>query len=605
MLFFLASWFLLAVCGATLGSRLLGLTKSSIFSHFGDRMIVATWLGLLTGASILLGLSVVLPLSPAMGLGLLVILTTVAGSDKSVRIDLRTLLGHLTRVKLAFGFLIVVTALNATRLVEAYDTGLYHYPLTSWLARYGTVRGLALIHFRFGFSSSWFALAAPFDFGPFQGRTAGLLGGFAILLCLLHFAVAIARILQRRAESADWFLAGGYIFVLLVCLSWAFEVSLSPDVPVWILTFLVGWLMLVSGRADVHEAPRSTSGDGALVVLMLALCTIALKPSAAPIVVVAAVFYWFTSSSRWSTRLFSGAIASIVAVPVVLANLTSSGCPLYPNSAFCLDVPWGVGKPGAQEVAAGIADWGRWRDASAAGVPAGNWVVAWISQPEKLVLVSFCAVCLVGFFSLRGWRAGRSVLYTLGLALFGTAFVFVSAPNPRFGVGYFALYPAILLAAAGPKLEHLLPGRSSEARWFNRPATLAYLVVAIAGLVAAQGARREIKLRQEIARAGAPQMPAESELLTRLLLPPAIASSPGDLVVVKNRKLSRVGRFELATDRWNGIEYRSPQDRDQCWGAALPCVPAPLEGDVGLRSPAHGFQFGFAHLAKAGNISRR
>jgi hypothetical protein len=374
---------------------------------------------------------------------------------------------------------------------------------------------------------------------------------------------------------------------------------------VWILTLLVGWLMLVSGRADAHEPPRTTLGDGPLVVLMLALCTISLKPSAAPIVVVAGVFYWFSSSLRWSTRLLSGAIASVAAVPVVLANVTSSGCPLYPNSAFCLDVPWGVGKAGAQEVAAGIADWGRWRDASAAGTPAGNWVVAWISQPEKLVLMSFCAVCLVGFFALRGWRAGRSVLYALGLALFGTAFVFVSAPNPRFGVGYFALYPAMLLAAAGPKFEPLARGQSSAARGFNRPAALAYLVVAIAGLVAAQGAWREFRVRQEIARAGAAQLPVESEFLHRLLEPPAVASSPGDLVVVKNRKLSRVGRFELATDRWNGIEYRSPQDRDQCWGAALPCVPAPLEGDVGLRSPANGFQSGFAHMAKAGNISRR
>lgn len=240
MIFYLASWALLIVSGAALGSALLGLTRSSIFSHFGDRMIVATWLGLLTLAAILLGLSVVLPLSPAVGFGLFLILSTVAGSVKSVRSDFETLLRHLTRpVKLGFGFLVVVTALNATRLVEAYDTGLYHYPLTSWLARYGTVPGLALIHFRFGFSSSWFALAAPFDFGPFQGRTAALLGGLAILLCLLHFSLAMARILQRRAESADWFLAGGYIFVLLVCLSWAFEVSLSPDVPVWILTLLV------------------------------------------------------------------------------------------------------------------------------------------------------------------------------------------------------------------------------------------------------------------------------------------------------------------------------------------------------------------------------
>jgi len=110
-------------------------------------------------------------------------------------------MGYLTRpIALSLAVLAVVVALNSTRFVEAYDTGLYHYPLTRWLSSYGTVRGLALIHFRFGFSSSWFALAAPFDFGPLQGRIASLLGGFAALLCLSHLALAVSRIFERRAH---------------------------------------------------------------------------------------------------------------------------------------------------------------------------------------------------------------------------------------------------------------------------------------------------------------------------------------------------------------------------------------------------------------------
>jgi hypothetical protein len=605
MLFYLASWTLLIVFGAAVGSAWLAITKSSMFSHFGDRMITATWLGLLTIAAILLGLSVVLPLSPAVGLSLVVLLGTVALSAKSVRREFERSLSYLTKpVGMSLVVVAVVVALNSTRLVEAYDTGLYHYPLTHWLSSYGTVPGLALIHFRFGFSSSWFALAAPFDFGPFQGRISALLGGLAILLCLCHFALAISRILQRRADTADWFLSGGYIFVLLVCFSWAFEVSLSPDVPVWILTLLVGWLMLVSG-ADRSKASRTSSEDGPIVVLILALCTIALKPSAAPIAVTAGLFYWFSSPSTWITRLVSGSVAGLVVVPVVVANVASSGCPLYPNSTLCLEVPWGVGKAGAREVAAGIADWGRWRDATSSAANAGNWMVAWISQPDKLVLVAFCSLCILGFLALRGWRAHKSFPYVLGLALFGTAFLFVNAPNPRFGVGYFSLYPALFLVAAGPKLERLVRSRWAAAGGLKRPTTLAYVLVAIAAMVAVQGSVRDHRLRGELASAYSPQVSMDSKLLDRLLLPPALASSQGDLVVVKNRRLSRIGRLDLAPDRSNGIEYRSPKDRDQCWAATLPCVPAPLEGDVGLRSPANGFRSGFMRLAKVGDVSRR
>jgi hypothetical protein len=604
MLFYLASWTLLIVSGAAVGSALLNLAKSSIFSHFGDRMITATWLGLLTMAAILLGLSVALPLSPTVGLGLLISLAAIALGSKPVRRDFGISWRYITKpAGFGLGVVALVAALNSTRLVEVYDTGLYHYPLTRWLSSYGTVPGLALIHFRFGFSSSWFALAAPFDFGPFQGRTSALLGGLAIFLSLSHFALVFSRIWQRRADRADWFLAAGYIFILLVCLSWSFEVSLSPDVPVWVMTLFVGWLMLVSSRPGLASPLLDSSGDGPVVVLILALCTIALKPSAAPIVAIAGLFYWFNSPRSWNLRLVSGLVAGVIALPVVVANITSSGCPLYPNSTLCIDVPWGVGKAGAQDVAAGIADWGRWRDATAPSATAGNWVVAWISQPDKLVLVTFCSLCVLGFIALRGWRAHKSVLYVLGLALFGTGFLFVNAPNPRFGVGYFALYPALLLAAAGPSLERLVHSRWADAGGPKSANAVAYVLIAVSAILVVQGSLRDVKLRRELARANSSE--AHSSLMDRLFLPPAVASSPGDLVVVKNRRLSRIGRLELVTDRSNGIEYRSPADRDQCWGAALPCVPVPPEGDVGLRSPANGFRSGFTHLAKVGNVSRR
>src|SRR5580698_6114892 len=171
MLIYLICWTLLLGCGIAVGSAILALPKSSGFVRFGDHAIAATWLGLLTIAAALLGLSVLTPLTPWVGFGVMVMFGVAAACIRAVRRDFATLLTHASGpVIFAFGILAMVAALNATRFVEAYDTGLYHYPLTRWLATYGTVRGLALIHFRFGFSSSWFALAAPFDFGVLQGR---------------------------------------------------------------------------------------------------------------------------------------------------------------------------------------------------------------------------------------------------------------------------------------------------------------------------------------------------------------------------------------------------------------------------------------------------
>src|ERR1700730_4621429 len=84
MLFCLASWILLAVCGCTVGSAILALTENSGVSHVGDRAITATWLGVLGVAALLLGLSVLVPLSPAVGLSLMVVLTAAALCSRAV-----------------------------------------------------------------------------------------------------------------------------------------------------------------------------------------------------------------------------------------------------------------------------------------------------------------------------------------------------------------------------------------------------------------------------------------------------------------------------------------------------------------------------------------
>jgi hypothetical protein len=609
MLLYLVCWTFLVAAAAAVGSALLSLPEGSAFSHVGDRMIAATWLGLLIIAAVLLGLSVVVPLSPATGFCAIAVLAAIAASFRSVRRDFATWFGLLTKpVVLGLGMLALAAALNATGFVEVYDTGLYHYPLTRWLSTYGTVRGLALIHFRFGFSSSWFALAAPFDFGLFQGRIAAMLGGLASFLCLAHLALAASRIAQGRGGRPDWFLAGGYIFILAVCFSWAFEVSLSPDVPVWILTLLVGWLMLLSAPAVAETTPAGPTLS-ALIVFLMALCTLTLKPSAGAIVAIAGIFYLFNSSQKWTARLFQGAVACVIAVPIVAANITSSGCPVYPSPAGCLDVPWGVGKAAAREIATDIGDWGRWRDAATgAGTPAGNWMASWITQPDKLALLSLCLICLFGFLLARGWRAGRGILFVLALGLFGTAFLLVNAPNPRFGVGYFALFPAILLAAIGPTIGTAVRARFGKLE-LTAVNTFAYGLVALALVVAVHARVRDLRLMRNLEAADSVQARAEmavdADFRHRLLLPPALAMSPGDLVITKNRRLSRVGRLELVSDSSNGIDYRSPKDRDQCWGAALPCVPAQLEGDISLRVPSEGIRSGFVHTSKLSDVSRR
>src|SRR5579864_1114967 len=114
MLFHLASWLVLVVSGAAVGCFILAITKSSAFTHFGDRMITAIWLGLLVMASMLLGLSVLMPLKLGVGLGLMAILTAGCLSMKAVRREFGKLREYSTApAALGIGFLAVVTAFTS------------------------------------------------------------------------------------------------------------------------------------------------------------------------------------------------------------------------------------------------------------------------------------------------------------------------------------------------------------------------------------------------------------------------------------------------------------------------------------------------------------
>ena len=599
MLFHLASWIVLVVSGAAVGFFILAITKSSAFTHFGDRVITAVWLGLLVMASLLLGLSVVTPLRLWVGLGVMTVLTAACLSVSGVRRDFARLRQSLTGPAAGgIGLLAVVTAFTSTRVVDAYDTGLYHYQLTRWLSEYGTIPGISLIHIVFGFSSSWFALAAPFDSGMFQGRIAALLGGLAILLCFLHFALALARIIQRRAERSDWFLIGGYTVVFGVCLAWEFEVSLSPDVPAWILHMLAGWLMVVTYK----RGQRDSSDHSAILPLVLALGAGAIKLSAAPVVAVAVIFYWLNSPANWLTRIIASCVPGLFLVPKAATGVVGAGCPFFPSPVLCQKLPWAFSKDAARVASENIRDWARWSGPMPDWANNWNWMLPWIKHLDRLALVALCSLCLLGFVVARGWRSDKSLHYIAALALFGTAFIFVTAPNPRFGAGYLALYPALLMAAIGPWVRELFPLRLIHASNFKT--ALAFAMVLVAIMVGLEAEARDFKLRREVQADGSVHMPSDATLASRLLLPPVLARSEGDLIIIKNRRMDLLESLDLVNDSTNGLAYQHPREGDQCWGAALPCTPRSIDSDVVLRSPEAGLRAGFMRSRSLENVSQ-
>ncbi|MHC5077180.1 MAG: LIC_10190 family membrane protein, partial [Planctomycetota bacterium] len=235
MLFLIIVWAFLLVISFQIGTTLLVFTRSGSFRLIGDRFVVSVWLGIIVISNVLLSISIFSRLSPFVFLivsfGLLLSSMILSGNNL-----LKILHSHIS-LPLIFGFMALLLAISfvSTQVVTWYDTGVYHFGAIKWLSKYGTVPGLALIYYGFGYATSWFALAAPFNNGILEARSCTVTGGLAFVMFIVHFCICLVRIITQRAWMEDWFLVISSLLALLLITRYEIYISPSTDLPVMIL----------------------------------------------------------------------------------------------------------------------------------------------------------------------------------------------------------------------------------------------------------------------------------------------------------------------------------------------------------------------------------
>ncbi|HEX7316881.1 MAG TPA: hypothetical protein VF297_23470 [Pyrinomonadaceae bacterium] len=620
MLFFVGVWLPLLLvcwlCGAAVLERAAG---GRAFARAGDRLVLSLWLGLVILAQLLLTVSHFSPLTPLCGALVAVVISVLALLSRGVREEAARLKGWLKpRPLLGLLALALGVAACAAQPVTFFDTGLYHFQHIRWLSDYGAVRGLGLVHDRFAFTPAWFALAAPFDAGPFETRAAAVACGFALLVAALHALVCARRCAAGEGRGSDWLAALSYALVLPPVLFLRMPPSASPDMPVFFLVVTVAWCVCVleEARAGIDDG---ASSEARLVPLLLAAGAVGVKLNALPLLVVACVYYVWRGGLNARRVLLSGAMVALLLLPTVAHRFFVSGCPLYPSKVLCVDVPWSVGVRQAEHLTRVIRDWARWEGTGLTPADGWGWVVPWATKGftfKNSFVIPFCllvaglgafvrartrlraagtyallAGCagLLVFLLLRGGEllmvvsaaaavvaaltrrggefAGRAWVLAAGLA--GTALTLYAGPALRFGLGYTAILFGALLVPAVIGLNGSVNSGVDEGFW-RRRATLASMLTVcglfffVMALTVEAGARVE----------GGPGW---------LLLPP------------------RMQGALTTTHEVNGLKYLVPASGEQCWAAELPCAPRELPGDVTLRDPARGPRAGFVRTATAPN----
>lgn len=606
MLLLVCAWLpLLLVCWLCGAAVLESASGPEAFRRAGDRLVLSLWLGLVVVAQLLLAVSHFAPLTAPCGAAVGAAVSGLALLSRGVRAEAARLKG-LLRPGTALGLLALALGASAyaSQPVRFFDTGLYHFQNVKWLSEYGTVVGAALLHDRFAFTPAWFALAAPFDGGPFAARAATVANGFALFVASLHALLCARRCAAGGARASDWLVLLSFVVVLPPVLFWRMPASASPDMPVFFLAVAVAWAVCL-----VEEA-RAGLEDGAsgarLIPLLLAAGAVGVKLNALPLLAVACVYYVRGVGLNVRRLLPAGAAAALLILPTLAHRYVVAGCPLYPSKVMCAEVPWSVGVKQAERHTLIIREWARWEGKRPRWADDWNWVGPWLTKgftlrnspvplfclllagagafararlraagtlmllagcagllvflewrgPGLLMVAAAAAAAVAALTGRGGEFAGRAWVLAAGLA--GTALTLWAGPALRFGLGYTAVLLAALLAPAAA-------GFAREAGGWGRRATLATLLTACGLVFFALTAAIE---------AGTHVGAGVEGRVQRLLLPP------------------RLPEAATTPRESNGFKYARASEMEQCWAAELPCSGYELP-DVTLRDPARGLGGGF------------
>ncbi|MEN8145858.1 MAG: hypothetical protein ABFS14_13020 [Gemmatimonadota bacterium] len=559
----------------------------------GDQLIVTAWAGLLLSSSFLLGLSLFMPLGTGVAGGLFVSVGLFSAARGRTRARLRGWIGAAQPGAIAAVILLLLgmaVLANAVR-PSGGDYGGYHYPLTLWFTEVGTVPGLGLLHHRFATPASWWTINSLYNVGFMEGRVEPVLGYVSVLLISSHVVIASARILKGRAARPDWFLVAGFA-LMVPYLSGLLGYPDKPfsdraDEAVAILGLVVAWLFLALSTRRTEEKAGEPRLDRASVVslMVIAAGAVTLKLSALPILAVAWIFVAATSERRAKAALLAASIAALMVSPLLAFGVVTAGCPLFPASLGCMDLPWALEADTVTWYSSTVTNWARWGTAQPQGSFA-EWLSGWVTGQPFLslslltILVGGASGLLISAVRSReiprwGWP--------VALAVVGLAYGIVMAPTLRFLTPYIPAVPALVLMWVAARFPS--PGQAALSRVAGRYPSVAYLAPAL--LLFALYALPTPALNLGAAASGNLGRMVRLEEV-RWRLPHKIPVDPAL-------------EMRLSGD----VRYAFPAETIQCGGTPPPCTPFLTYPDIRLRSPEKGIAGGFVRATRPSGQAER
>lgn len=339
---------------------------------------------------------------------------------------------------------VMITAIAATASPTNSDTGLYHAQAIKWIETYKTVPGLANLHERFGYNSSWLVANALFSMSFLKVQSFHLLPSTLFLICVIYFYGGIYNIAAGKTKLSDLartaFFIAAFLFLNL-------EIS-SPgtDLPVTLILWVISseWIKLMENQSDAIQ-------DHAKWLVLISFLCITIKVSSAPILILA---LWYVIRELRQKRIIRSLLTVLVFglfifVPFISRNIIISGHLVYPGFSFDpIHVEWSI----SPETIEGEKFAIKWfallprvsrEDYQAMTLQTQYRIWFFDQLPRYKAILAYIAgipfvwILLLAFRKWRIWlKENKGYLWIVLTLYAGVIFWLISAPAFRFGFGF-------------------------------------------------------------------------------------------------------------------------------------------------------------------------
>jgi hypothetical protein len=201
------------------------------------------------------------------------------------------------------------------------DNESYYIQTIKWLNEYGLVKGLANLHIFFGQNSGWHICQSVFNFS-FLYKNFNDLSGFCLLIGNIF---AFQKLdLYFKSHKINNLIIG--LFPLFNLLFFRFISSPSPDIPVYVFSFIVFYIFI--------DCYKSICIENFKTILIFVLFILFIKATSIAIILIP-VYLFFINFDKLKSGFFSFSVLIFSVFGLyVIKNLIISGYPFYPLPFF-------------------------------------------------------------------------------------------------------------------------------------------------------------------------------------------------------------------------------------------------------------------------------